>query len=117
MAKYIIYQWRLLMLATVVLLMVAMVAFSGVAFGAADERADCVGVQRSNAEKGDVGRFSRETGGQEILGHKGQKEFATQGEQPERTILEGNLETEGSGPPGPPSESVGFSVSCATISG
>jgi hypothetical protein len=107
---------RLLMLVTVGLLMVAMVVFSGVAFGAANERASCLGVQRSNAEEGDVGRFSRETAGEEFLGHEGQKEFATQGEQPGRTTLEGSLQTEGSGPPGPPSESLGYSVSCATIS-
>jgi hypothetical protein len=109
-------MWRMLMLVTVVLLMGEMVVFSSGAFGAADESASCLGVQRSNAEKGDVGRFSRETAGEELFGHKGQKEFATQGEQPGRTTLEGSLETEGSGPPGPPSESLAYSVSCATIS-
>ena len=73
-------MWRLLMLVTVGLLMVAMVVFSSVAFGAADRRASCLGVQRSNAGKGDVGRFSRETAGEEHFVHKGQKAFATQGE-------------------------------------
>jgi hypothetical protein len=107
---------RVVLLVTIVLLMVAMVVFTGVAFGAADESASCLGVQRSNADKGDVGRFSRETAGEELFGHKGQKEFATQGEQPGRTTLEGSLETEGSGPPGQPSESLTHSVSCATIS-
>ena len=72
-------MWRLLMLVTVGLLMVAMVVFSSVAFGAADRRASCLGVQRSNAGKGDVGRFSRESAGEEHLGHKGQKAFALQG--------------------------------------
>ncbi len=109
-------MWRLLMLFTVGLLMVAMVVFSSVAFGAADERASCLGVQRSNAGKGDVGRFSRETAGEEHFGHKGQKAFATQGEHPGSTTLEGSLQTEGSGPPGQPSESLAYSVSCATIS-
>jgi hypothetical protein len=104
---------RVVLLVTIVLLMVAMVVFTGVAFGAADESASCLGVQRSNADKGDVGRFSRETAGEELFG---QKEFATQGEQPGRTTLEGSLETEGSGPPGQPSESLTHSVSCATIS-
>jgi hypothetical protein len=108
---------RIVLLLTIVLLLVAVVVvYTGVAFGAADESASCLGVQRSNAEKGDVGRFSRETAGEELFGHKGQKEFATQGEQPGRTTLEGTLETEGSGPPGPPSESLAYSVSCATIS-
>jgi hypothetical protein len=102
--------------AVITLPMLAMVLFTDVAVGAADESASCPGVQRSNAEKGAVGRYARETAGQELFGHKGQKEFATQGEQPGRTTLEGTLETEGSGPPGPPSESLTFSVSCATIS-
>jgi hypothetical protein len=105
------------LLGTLVLLMIAtMVIFTGGALGAADESASCLGVQRSNADKGDVGRFSRETAGEELFGHKGQKEFATQGEQPGRTTLEGSLETEGSGPPGPPSASLTYLVSCATIS-
>ena len=72
-------MWRLLMLLTVVLLVGATVVFSSVAFGAADERASYLGVQRSNAGKGDVGRFSRESAGEEHLGHKGQKAFALQG--------------------------------------
>lgn len=108
-------MWRLLLL-VMVLLMVGMALFSGVAFGAADESASCLGVQRSNAEQGAVGRFSRETAGEDSFGHEGQKEFATQGEQPGRTTLEGSLQTEGSGPPGAPSESQAYSVSCATIS-
>lgn len=109
-------MWRLLMLVTVVLLMVGMAVFSGVAFGAANKSASCLGVQRSNAEQGAVGRFSRETAGKDSFGHKGQKEFATQGKQPGRTTLEGSLQTEGSGPPGAPSESTAYSVSCATTS-
>jgi hypothetical protein len=107
---------RLITVLTIAAFMVVMVVFSGVAFGAADESASCLGVQRSNAETGDVGRYSRETAGEELFGHEGQKEFATQGEQPGRTTLEGTLQTEGSGPPGPPSESLVYSVSCATIS-
>ena len=66
-------MWRLLMLLTVVLLVGATVVFSSVAFGAADERATYISVQRSNAGKGDVGRFSRETAGEEHFGHKGRR--------------------------------------------
>ncbi len=95
---------------------VAVAMLAAPAFGAADEKASCLGVQRSNAEQGDVGRFSRDTAGQELLEHKGQKAFATQGAQPGRTNLEGSLQTEGSGPPGQPPESLAYSVSCATMS-
>ncbi len=76
---------RIVLLLTIVLLLVAMVVvvvvvvYTGVAFGAAAESASCLGVQRSNAEKGDVGRFSRETAGEELFGHKGQKEVALLG--------------------------------------
>ena len=103
------------LLLMVAAIMVAMVVFSGVAFGAANERASCLGVQRSNAEKGDVGRFSRELAGEEFFGHSGQREFAIQGEQPGRTTVVGTLETEGSGPPGKPSESLAYSVTCETL--
>jgi hypothetical protein len=109
-------QIGVLLAMVVVVAVVAVAMLAAPAFGAADQKASCLGVQRSNAEQGDVGRFSRGTAGQELLGHKGQEAFATQGAQPGRTNLEGSLQTEGSGPPGQPSESLAYSVSCATMS-
>ena len=83
-----------------------LVVMTAPAFGAANERASCVGAQRSTAEQGDVGRYSRTAGG-------AQDDLATFGEQPGRTT-QGQLLVEGSGPPGkPPDEGFSASSDCS----
>jgi hypothetical protein len=106
---------RIVLLLMVLSLMLPMALPSGVAFAAASMRASCLGVQRSNADQGDVGRFARETAGEEFFGHKGQKGFATQGQGPGRTTVESSIEIEGSEQPGKPGEPLAYSVSCATV--